>query len=47
MVTAIQISAIAPTSAVGRAVSMLAEIGAVKNPVVTEMWKDGNPEVGI
>jgi hypothetical protein len=41
MVTAVQISAIAPTSAVGRADSMLPEIGDVKNPVVTEMWKDG------
>jgi hypothetical protein len=41
MLAAVQISAIAPTSAVGRADSMLAETGDVKNPVVTEMWKDG------
>jgi hypothetical protein len=40
MLTAVQISAKAPTSAVGRADSMLAETGDVKNPVVTEMWKD-------
>jgi hypothetical protein len=41
MLTAVQISA---DERGGRADRMLAETGDVKNPVVTEMWKDGKPE---